>query len=202
MAMVKINLLQQKKAKPISIPFGWIFVALYAVAACGALSVVNNQRLEKLEEKNKELEDWKNRVKQVKQFTEQKKAKQRQKDILDRNKNQYERILGASATGTRGWTEVLLWFEDAIKSSKTVWLRDLRIEGDGRVQLNGISKTRRYKNEKQPKEKHQVRGITDLLAAMEKEETKFRAVRLKRITWEPFKSDTVASFEVQCQLAR
>ena len=95
----------------------------------------------------------------------------------------------------------MLWFEEVMKSAKTVWLRDLRIEGDGRVQLNGISMAKNDKKNKDVK-KHRIRGITRLLDALGAKETQFRSVRLKRITMEPYKNETVASFEVQCVLNR
>ena len=190
--MVKINLLQKKKSKPINIPFGWIFVVAYAVVACGFLYVINDQRVKEIDEKKQQLEEKKAEVKKVKQYTEQKNAKKKELDTLVRNKNEYERILNQTAGG--GWTATLLLFEEILLQAKTVWLRDLRIEGDGRVQLNGLSKD----NGK----KRLMYGITDLLDAFHKKETQFKSVRLKRITMEPYRDQTVASFELQCVLNR
>jgi len=190
--MVKINLLPQKKSKPINIPFGWIFVVAYAIVACVGLYFVNNQREDDIEKKKAELEERKNEVKKVKMYTDQKNAKKKELDTLQRNKNEYERILNQTSGG--GWTTTLLLFEEVLTEAKTIWLRDLRIEGDGRVQINGLSKD----NGK----KRVVFGITSLLEAFKKKETQFKSVRLKRVTWEAYRDQTVATFELQCVLNR
>jgi len=190
--MIKINLLQKKQSKKITIPFGWIFVVAYALVACGGLWVINNARVDDIVEKKQKLEDTRAEVKKYKQYSDQKQAKRKEKELLERNKSEYERILNQTAGG--GWTPTLLLFEDVLTTAKTVWLRDLRIEGDGRVALNGLSKA----NDK----KRLLTGITDLMEAIKKKETQFKSPRLKRITWEPYRDQTVASFELQCVLNR
>jgi len=190
--MIKINLLQKKKAPTITIPFGWIFVVAYALVACAGLYLINNARVAEVEEKKQKLEETKAEVKKYKQYTEQKQAKRKEKELLERNKSEYERILNQTAGG--GWTPTLLLFEEILSNAKTVWMRDLRIEGDGRVQINGLSKA----NDK----KRLLTGITDLMDAIKKKETQFKSPRLKRITWEPYRDQTVASFELQCVLNR
>jgi hypothetical protein len=213
--MVKINLIQKKKAKTIAIPFGWIFVAAYAVVACAGLYLINNKRVEDIEALKQDLETAKAEVKKVKQYTEQKNAKIKERDALVRNKSEYDRILNQTATG--GWTPTLLLFEEILSASKTIWLRDLRIEGDGRVQLNGLSKSKldvgTGPGSPPPpppapgaapggNDRKLVVGITEMLEAFKKKETNFKSVRLKRIQWEPFRERTVASFELQCVLNR
>jgi hypothetical protein len=217
--MVKINLIQKKKTKTIAIPFGWIFVAAYAVVACAGLYLINNKRVEDIEALKVDLENAKAEVKKVKQYTEQKNAKIKERDALVRNKSEYDRILNQTATG--GWTPTMLLFEEILTASKTIWLRDLRIEGDGRVQLNGLSKSKldapggAGSGPGGPPpgsgpggppggggDKKLVVGITEMLEAFKKKETQFKSVRLKRITWEPYRDRTVASFELQCVLNR
>lgn len=193
--MVKINLIQKKKSKTIAIPFGWIFVAAYAVVACAGLYLINDMRVKSIEELKDDLEKTKQEVKKVKQYTEQKNAKIKERDALVRNKSEYDRILNATSTG--GWTATMLLFEEVLSTAKTIWLRDLRIEGDGRVQMNGLSKS-----EQENSDKKLVVGITKMLEAFKKKETQFKSVRLKRITWEPYRDKTVASFELQCVLNR
>lgn len=189
--MIKINLLQVKKRKPISIPIGWILVACYAIAACGGLYVVNNTFIADIEEKQGELQKKKEEVKRNKQFTEQLENKRKELATFQSHKNEYERILN-SATG--GWTKTLLLIEEVLLDAKTVWIRDLRIEADGRVQINGISKAN--------KDKRLVYGIMDLLEAFKKQERDFRSPRVKRISWEPLLDQKVATFELQCVLQR
>src|SRR5437868_227379 len=116
--MVKINLIQKKKSKTIAIPFGWIFVAAYAVVACAGLYLINDMRVKSVEELKEELEKTKAEVKKVKQYTEQKNAKIKERDALVRNKSEYDRILNQTATG--GWTATLLLFEEVLTAAKTI----------------------------------------------------------------------------------
>lgn len=191
--MIKINLLQVKKRKALKIPFGWIIVVGYALAACGFLYLASEQKASEIATLEEELTKAQVEVKNFKRFSEQKALKRKEFEKLTREKGEYDRILASSGGG---WTVTLLLFEDVLKASKTVWFRDLRIEGDGRVSITGKSK-------ENPKTKLRHPGITDMLDAFRQKETQFKTVRLKRIQKEPDEqNETVATFELVCVLTR
>ena len=189
--MIKINLVQIKRRKTPRIPFGWIIVVGYALSACAVLYLISDREAGSITQLEQDLDGARAEVKKVKQFSDQKAARKKDYEKLAREKQQYEQMLNSSGGG---WTQTLLLFEDILKASKTVWFRDLRIEGDGRVQITGFSK----ENDKHKK----FPGITSMLDAFKTKETQFKTPRLKRISNEPFLDQVVSTFELVCVLTR
>ncbi len=189
--MIRVNLLKVKRRRAIEIPFGWIAVAAVAVVAFGSLLLLNIQRQGQLEEQQAELDKLSKKVTGLKQQESIKKAKEKELGSLKDNKGEYEKLLSAKAGG---WTPTLLLWEDVLKEAKTVWFRDMRIDADGRVIVNGVSM-----NEKSGKK---FDGIVALLEQLTKRTVKFKSPRIKRITKTKEKKEDVAQFELNCVLIR
>ncbi|MBI4870347.1 MAG: hypothetical protein HY814_02140 [Candidatus Riflebacteria bacterium] len=190
--MIRVNLLKVKRRKAIEIPFGWIAVVAVAIVAFGSLLLVNMTRQAQLEDKQKELDKFAKQAASLKQQESIKKAKEKELGGVKDNKIEYEKLLAAK---TGGWTPTLLLWEDVLKEAKTVWFRDMRIDSDGRVIVNGVS----MKNEKSGKK---FDGIVELLNQLTKRPTKFKSPRIKRITKTKEKKEDVAQFELNCVLIR
>lgn len=191
--MIKVNLIKAKKTTTITIPFGWIFVALVAVGCAAGLYVANQYFQDQLTVKRDELEEVKKSVRNLKRYDTQRKQHLETKRTLENEFNRYENVLSPTAGG---WTPTLLLFEDLLKQSETVWLRDLRIDGDGRVTLNGVSKGTKAD------EKKRIPGITTLYEQISNRKTKFKSVRLKRIQKTQEQRKDVSQFELTCVLIR
>jgi HJR/Mrr/RecB family endonuclease len=191
--MIKVNLIKAKKTTTITIPFGWIFVALVAVGCAAGLYVANTYFQDQLVVKREELEEVKKNVRNLKRYDTQQKQHLETKRTLENEFNRYENVLSPTAGG---WTPTLLLFEDLLKQSETVWLRDLRIDGDGRVTLNGVSKGQKAD------EKKRMPGITTLYEQISNRKTKFKSVRLKRIQKTQEQRKDVSQFELTCVLIR
>jgi hypothetical protein len=191
--MIKVNLIKSKKTRTITIPFGWIFVALVAVGCGVGLYVGNEFFLEKLADKEAKLEQIQKNVRNLKRYDTQRKQHLETKRTLENEFHRYENVL--SPTGG-GWTGTLLLFEDLLKRAETVWLRDLRIDGDGRVTLNGVSMG------KKDSPKKRMPGITTLFEEISNRKTKFKSVRLKRIQKTQEQRQEVSQFELTCVLIR
>ncbi len=190
--MIRVNLLKVKRRKAIEIPFGWIAVVAVAVVAFGSLLLVNVQKQKLLEEKEGELLTVTKKVAKLKQQQSIRKAKQKELSSVKDQKSQYERLLSAKAAG---WTPTMLLWEDILREAKTIWYRDMRIDSDGRVVVNGVS----MKNEKSGKK---FDGIVELLNQLTSRPTKFKNPRIKRITKTREKKEDVAQFELNCVLIR
>ena len=134
--MIRVNLLKTGPQRQITIPFGWIFVAAFAVLVCGFLFVVDQQHKQKIDEKNGELEKVQQTVLRLKKHWTVRKQLKEQHRSLERDFSRYTSLLGQKSSG---WTPTLLLFEELLHRAKTVWFRDLRIDGDGRVMINGVS---------------------------------------------------------------
>lgn len=191
--MIKVNLIKAKKKTTITIPFGWIFIVLVAVACGGGLWFANQYYQEELDKKRAELDTVKKSVRNLKRFDTQRKQHLETKRTLENEFNRYEKVLSPAAGG---WTPTLLLFEELLQKSQTVWLRDLRIDGDGRVTLNGVSKGQ--KND----ENKRIPGITTLYSSISNKKHKFKSVRLKRIQKTQEQRKEVSQFELTCVLIR
>lgn len=189
--MIRVNLLKAGPQRQITIPFGWIFVAAFAVLVCGFLFVVDQQHKAKIEEKNQDLEKVQQTVLRLKKHWTVRKQLQEQQRSLERDYSRYTSLLGQKGTG---WTPTLLQFEDLLNRAQTVWLRDLRVDGDGRVMINGISMAN--------KREKKFPGITTLYKEINDARTKFKSVRLKRIQKSKEQREEVAQFELNCVLIR
>lgn len=190
--MIKVNLLQVKKRKSIQIPFGWIFVGAVAVMMCGLLFLVNQKKLAELEELDGELTKAKKKARRLRQLESTLKTKEKQLAKLRSEKNEYERLL---ARRSSGWTPTMLLWEDILAACDTVWFRDMRIDSDGRVVVNGISMASK-------KTKKKYDGIVNLLEQLKSKPTKFKSPTIKRITKTKEKKQDVAQFELNCVLIR
>ena len=190
--MIRVNLLKTGPQRQITIPFGWIFVAAFAVMVCGFLFVVDQQHKAKIQEKNEDLKKIEHTVSRLKRHWTVRKQYKEQHRSLERDLSRYTSLLEQKSSG---WTGTLLLFEEILQRAKTVWFRDLRIDGDGRVMINGISKESSGKKRLLP-------GITDLFTEIKDRRTKFKSVRLKRIQKTKEKRKDVAQFELNCVLIR
>ena len=189
--MIRVNLLKTGPQRQITIPFGWIFVAAFAVLVCGFLFVVDQQHKQKIDEKNGELEKVQQTVLRLKKHWTVRKQLKEQHRSLERDFSRYTSLLGQKSSG---WTPTLLLFEELLHRAKTVWFRDLRIDGDGRVMINGVSMA--------DKQKRRFPGITTLFKEIKERRTKFKSVRLKRIQKTKEQRQDVAQFELNCVLIR
>jgi hypothetical protein len=189
--MIRVNLLKTGPQTQITIPFGWIFVAAFAVMVCGFLFVVDQQHKKKIEEKNDDLEKVQQNVLRLKKHWTVRKQLKEQHRSLERDYSRYTSLLGQKGSG---WTPTLLLFEDLLQTAKTVWFRDLRIDGDGRVMINGVSK--------EDGRKKRIPGIVTLYKEISDRRTKFKSVRLKRIQKTKEQREDVSQFELNCVLIR
>jgi Tfp pilus assembly protein PilN len=189
--MIRVNLLKSGPQRQITIPFGWIFVAAFAVLVCAFLFVVDQQHKAKIEEKNADLEKVQQTVLRLKKHWTVRKQLKEQHRSLERDHSRYTSLLGQKGAG---WTPTLLLFEELLQRAQTVWFRDLRIDGDGRVMINGVSM--------ENKRKKRMPGIVTLYKEISDRRTKFKSVRLKRIQKSKEQRQDVSQFELNCVLIR
>lgn len=189
--MIRVNLLKTRQTKPITIPFGWIIVALVGLGICGVLFMLDQHYKRKTQELLDEKERVLREARSLKKHWHTLKQLKEQVRSLEADHAKYVQLLGQKDTG---WTPTLLLFEELLKASETVWFRDLRIDGDGRVMINAVSKS----NKKGKK----FTGITKLYEEIKSRKTKFKTVRLKRIQKSKEQREDVAQFELNCVLMR
>ena len=168
--MIRVNLLKSGPQTQFTIPFGWIFVAFFAALVCFGLFLVDQKNKAVRKEESERLAKIEKDVRSLKNHWNLRKSLKEQSRALERDYTRYETLLSQQ---NAGWTPTLLLFESLLTKARTVWFRDVRIDGDGRVMINGISM--------ENKDKKRMPGITKLYSEIKNQPTRFKSVRLKRI---------------------
>jgi hypothetical protein len=189
--MIRVNLLKTGPQTQLTIPFGWIFVAFFAALVCLALFVLDQQNKAIRKEESERLAKIEKDVRALKNHWNLRKSLKEQVRSLERDYTRYEALLSKQ---NAGWTPTLLLFEDLLVKARTVWFRDVRIDGDGRVMINAISM--------QNKDKKRMPGITRLYSEIKNQPTRFKSVRLKRINKDKEQRQPVSRFELNCVIIR
>lgn len=189
--MIRVNLQKTGPSRTLVIPFGWIFVALFAALVCLGLFVFDQKNKAKLLEEKERLDKVERDAVSLKNHWNLRKSLKEQSRGLERDHTRYESLLSKQ---NAGWTPTLLLFEELLTKARTVWFRDVRIDGDGRVMINGISM--------ENKDKKRMPGITRLYTEIKNQPTRFKSVRLKRINKDKEKQQAVSRFELNCVIIR
>jgi len=135
--MIKINLITTKRRKPIQIPFAAIFlvIALAGVLVLfyfATLATESWAGLPDLQEKKKTLEE---EVRKDKDKLEQRDRLEQDKRNLEAQIEQLKQLSGANLLQ---WSEVFSSLTTVVPE-KTVWITNLRIDSDRRVQITGYA---------------------------------------------------------------
>lgn len=133
--MIKVNLLTVKRRKPIQIPFAAIFlvIGVVGIVACfmagtGMIENMNSEALERKDELNREIQADRGKLD----------AKESRKKELDKINNDINTLEELTGSNLLQWSQV---FSDllAVVPEKTVWITNLRIDSDRRVQITAYA---------------------------------------------------------------
>lgn len=199
--MIRINLLTEKRAKriPIGNIIPWCMVVIVIVAlifgwmAGEEWAATANDDLKK---QAKDLEDENKRQS----------AKVNERDSLKKNlyriKNDIQRLQRLSGANLVQWSQTLDTLTARVPQ-KTVWLTNLRIDSDRRVQITAYSCNDKDSKSKSPNasEEKLTKGIQEFIEVLLKHEY-FSDVFLTGATKNVYEKKPVWRFEINCRLAR
>ena len=199
--MIRINLLTEKRAKriPIGNIIPWCMVVIVIVAlifgwmAGEEWAATANDDLKK---QAKDLEDENKRQS----------AKVNERDSLKKNlyriKNDIQRLQRLSGANLVQWSQTLDTLTARVPQ-KTVWLTNLRIDSDRRVQITAYSCNDKDSKSKSPtaSEEKLTKGIQEFIEVLLKHEY-FSDVFLTGATKNVYEKKPVWRFEINCRLAR
>jgi len=191
--MIKINLITVKRRKPIQIPFAAIFL----VFALAGVLVVFYMGTIMVDGWNKDLEDKK---KQLEDDVRKDKDKLEERDRLEQNKRnleaQIEQLKQLSGANLLQWSEVFNSLTTVVPE-KTVWITNLRIDSDRRVQITGYACA-------ENQEKTSVRltkGIQDFIKQLQGHSF-FEDVFLTNANKNTYEKVPVWRFDITCRIKR
>jgi len=191
--MIRINLITTKRRKPIQIPFAAIFLV---IALAGILvgfylgtMALNGYNDDLLDEKKKLEDDVKAN-----------KGKLDQRDNLDQKRRdlkvQIEQLKQLSGADLLQWSEVFNSLTTVVPE-KTVWITNLRIDTDRRVQITGYA----CHEDGQTKGNRLTLGIQQFLQQLQGH-SNFSEIFLSNANKNTYEKAPVWRFDISCRIKR
>lgn len=193
--MIKINLLTVKRRKPIQIPFAAIFFVI-GLACIGAAFYIGTLSVQGWnDELRNELAKLKDEVRAGQSNLDTRDSLRQQKNQISAQINRLKQLSGATLLQ---WSQV---FSDltSVVPEKTVWLTNLRIDSDRRVQISGYSCSKDADGNK--KGAKLTEGIQQFIQQIQGHEH-FEDVFLNSAQKNIYEKKPVWRFEITCRIKR
>lgn len=193
--MINVNLLTQKKRKPIQIPFAFIFF-LIGLAGIGAGFFVGTQAIDGM---NDDLLRERDNL-QVEITREQSKLndKDRLRQQQNRIRSQINRLEQLSGASLLQWSEIFSNLTAVVPEGR-VWITNLRIDSDRRVQITGYSCNK--DGEEETSDTQLTRGIQEFIQRLQNH-SHFEDVFLTSAAKNTYEKMPVWRFDVTCRVRR
>jgi len=193
--MIRINLLTVKRRKPIQIPFAAIFFIIGLVGIGGAFYAGTMYIEGWNDELKKELADIKDEINRGQSKLDIKDSLRQQKSQISTQINRLKQLSGATLLQ---WSQV---FSDltSVVPEKSVWITNLRIDSDRRVQVAGYSCSEDGDGEK--KGAQLTKGIQQFIQQIQGHEH-FEDVFLNSAAKNVYEKQPVWRFEINCRIKR
>ena len=200
--MIKVNLLSVKRRKPIQIPFAAIFLII-GLIGIGVAFYFGTIMIEEMNTTLKEDQDkLDKKVKAAKpKFTELESVKGELSSI----EAQIEQLKQLSGATLLQWSEVFNHMTTVVPE-KTVWLTNLRIDSDRRVQMTGYACSEEASKENAPegatkKDERLTLGIQNYLKQLQDHQY-FEDVYLTQANKNTYEKAPVWRFDITCRIKR
>jgi hypothetical protein len=201
--MIKVNLLTVKRRKPIQIPFAAIFLIIGLVGVgigfYALTMAIEGYNEDKIGERDKLKRDVEN-AKPL--FTEREQAR----GELNSLQAQIEQLKQLSGATLLQWSEVFNTMTSVVPKD-SVWITNLRIDSDRRVQMTGYACSEDAKNAPavpDPNKKDPIRltlGIQNYLQQLQSHQH-FEEVFLTQANKNVYEKQPVWRFDITCRIKR
>ncbi|MBF0408271.1 MAG: PilN domain-containing protein [Candidatus Riflebacteria bacterium] len=193
--MIKVNLITVKRSKPIQIPYAAIFLVIALLAILGAFYIGTTM----MDGWNQGLVDEKNNLDaQVKASAGKFSERDRLRQDLSMIEFQIEQLKQLSGANLLQWSEVFSTLTRVVPE-KTVWVTNMRIDSDRRVQMTGFACS-----ENQDEEKESPRltlGIQNFIKQLQ-DNPYFDDVFLTNANKNVYEKSPVWRFDISCRIKR
>lgn len=192
--MIRINLATVKKRKPIKIPFAAIFLILGLIGIGGGymflqmtfIKGANDKYIQEKEELKEEVEAAQGKLDEKDSLTQR----------LSEINAQIDRLKQLSGANLVQWSRVFTDLSSVVPP-KTVWITNLRIDSDRRVQITGYS----CLPEGGGKGGQLTKGIQSFIADLQGNST-FNDIFLTSATKNTYEKKPVWRFDINCRVKR
>ncbi|MFZ2960559.1 MAG: PilN domain-containing protein [Candidatus Ozemobacteraceae bacterium] len=195
--MIKINLITIKRRKPIQIPFAAIFLII-AIAgilvgfffATQYIDTYNNDKKEEKEKLDAEVKA------SAPKFSERDTLRQQLSTI----ESQIEQLKQLSGVNLLQWSEVFSVLTQVVPE-KTVWITNLRIDTDRRVQIAGYACAENQEKADAKGGQRLTVGIQNFIKQLQ-EHSYFEEVFLSNANKNIYEKAPVWRFDITCRIKR
>lgn len=194
--MIRVNLLTVKRRKPIQIPFAAIFLFAGILAIIGGYYMATLQLVGYCDDIKAECDSLEGEVARAQTFVTEREGLSRQVSSIEDEIRKLKQLSGASLLQ---WSQTFSNFTSVVPK-KNVWITNLRIDTDRRVQMTAYSCNDDGKEE--PKEGGRLtKGIQEFITALQKHDD-FSDVFLTSATKNTYEKLPVWRFEISCRIRR
>ena len=198
--MIKVNLITEKRAKRLP-PIGAIIPYVFVLFVIAGLAV-GWFALEDMSKKwNDGLKEEKAKLEGEKTSKEKKVGvRDRLKKDLSKLNNEVGRLQRLSGANFVQWSTTMKTIKEIVPKEK-VWITNLRIDSDRRVQITAYSCNENKPGQKTPEVGNLTKGIQDFIQSLIKHEY-YYDVFLTGATKNVYEKKPVWRFELNCRLLR
>lgn len=191
--MIKINLITVKRRKPIQIPFAAIFLVIALAGILVAFYFATIWVETYNDDLKKQKEELEAEVRRDKDKLDQRDRLEQDKRNLEQQIEQLKQLSGANLLQ---WSEVFSALTTVVPE-KTVWITNLRIDSDRRVQVTG------YACEEEGKKStgQLTRGIQNFIKQLQGH-SYFEEVFLSNANKNTYEKVPVWRFDITCRIKR
>lgn len=194
--MIRVNLLTVKRRKPIQIPFAAMFLFVGIVAIMAGYYMATLQLVGYCDDIKAECEELEAEVGRSQSFVNERESLNRQVSSIEDEIRKLKQLSGASLLQ---WSQTFSNFTGVVPK-KNVWITNLRIDTDRRVQMTAYSCNDDGKEE--PKEGGRLtKGIQEFITALQNHDD-FSDVFLTSATKNTYEKLPVWRFEISCRIRR
>jgi hypothetical protein len=194
--MIRINLLTVKRRKPIQIPFAAIFLLLGIVGIIGGYHFGTTQLTGYNDEIMAECRALDGQVAKAQSFVTENERLGREVNSIKDDIRKLKQLSGASLLQ---WSQAFSNLTGVVPKGN-VWITNLRVDTDRRVQMTAYSCNDDGKEE--PKEGARLtKGIQDFIQTLQRHED-FYDVFLTSATKNTYEKMPVWRFEISCRIRR
>jgi len=194
--MIRVNLLTVKRRKPIQIPFAAMFLFVGIVAIMAGYYMAKLQLVGYCDEIKAECEELSAEVGRSQGFVNERDTLNRDLSSIENEIMKLKQLSGASLLQ---WSQTFSNFTHVVPI-KNVWITNLRIDTDRRVQMTAYSCNDDGKEE--PKEGGRLtKGIQEFITKLQENED-FSDVFLTSATKNTYEKLPVWRFEISCRIRR
>lgn len=198
--MIRINLITEKRKK--SIPIASLLPTVIAIIGFIGIGIGWFAGVEFLSDYNKDLIEKESEINaQINKEQQKTNTRDKLRSEIKKLKREISQLNQLSGADLVQWSKTLSDLSEKVPE-KTVWITNMRIDSDRRVQLTAYSCAEETKGSSKEGEARLTLGIQNFINTLMKDDNIFKDVFLTSATKNMYEKKPVWRFEINCRLQK